>query len=83
MAQAPPVPPPPAYYYPPQQEIHVTQHGPWTAVGWIVLILLILVILGPIVAILCLGYSCAQITIMVPMILYVWKWWELRHAGLD
>ena len=82
MVQAPPPPPPPAYSYPPHQEIHVTQHGPLTAIGWIVLILLILIVVAPLAAILCLGYSCAQITIVIPLGIYLWKWWTIRRAGL-
>ncbi len=79
--QTPP-PPPPVYYYPPQQELHVTQHGPWTAVGWIVLIILILLILGGVASVVCLGYSCAQLMIPVPIGLYLWKRWMIGRAGV-
>lgn len=76
-------PPPPVYYYPPpQQDIHVTQHGPWTAIGWIVLVVIILVVVGVFASVICLGYSCAQITIAVPLGLYIWKRWMVRRAGL-
>lgn len=79
MAQVPP--PPPVYYYPPEQEIHVTQHGPWTAIGWIVLIILILLVLGGVASVVCLGYSCAQFMIPVPIGLYLWRRWITSRAG--
>lgn len=82
-AQASPPPPPaPAYYYHPYQQVEVHHEGPWNAIGWVILIILLVVILVPLAFFVCLGYSCAQISIAVPLGLYLWKRWMVGRAGI-